>query len=112
MPTTLIAGGRVLDPSQNLDRVTNVLLRDGKVAGFDVAVNGQDRVIDATGKIVTPGLIDMHVHLREPGREEAETIETGKPFPVSSADMLDVVGVFEAIIRSMAEERPISVTRV
>lgn len=77
MSTTLITNGRVIDPSQNIDRVTNILLRDGKVAGFDVQRNGQDKIIDATGKIVTPGLIDMHVHLREPGREEAETIETG-----------------------------------
>lgn len=77
MSTTLITNGRVLDPSQGIDRVTNLLLRDGKVAGFDVAANGQDKIIDAAGKIVTPGLIDMHVHLREPGREEAETIETG-----------------------------------
>lgn len=77
MPTTLLANSRVVDPSQNIDRITNVLLRDGRVAGFDVAVNGQDQVIDCTGKIVTPGLIDMHVHLREPGREEDETIATG-----------------------------------
>lgn len=77
MSTTLITNGRVLDPSQGIDRVTNLLLRDGKVVGLDVAANGQDQIIDATGKIVTPGLIDMHVHLREPGREEAETIETG-----------------------------------
>jgi dihydroorotase len=77
MATLLIKNGRVLDPSQNLDRVTNLLLRDGKVAGFDVAANGQDKIIDAAGLIVTPGLIDMHVHLREPGREEDETIETG-----------------------------------
>src|SRR5690554_5291799 len=77
MSTMLIKNGRVLDPSQNMDRVTNLLLRDGKVAGFDVAANGQDVYLDAAGKIVTPGLIDMHVHLREPGREEDETIETG-----------------------------------
>ncbi len=44
---------------------------------YDVSPNGQDRIIDATGKIVSPGLIDMHVHLREPGREEDETIATG-----------------------------------
>ncbi|MDH3716630.1 MAG: dihydroorotase, partial [Planctomycetota bacterium] len=49
----------------------------GRIAGYDVAANGQDTVIDATGKIVAPGLIDMHVHLREPGREEDETIATG-----------------------------------
>jgi dihydroorotase len=54
-----------------------LLLRDGKVAGFDVSPNGHDRVIDAAGKIVVPGLIDMNVELREPGQEEDETIETG-----------------------------------
>jgi dihydroorotase len=73
----LIQNGRVIDPSQNLDRVTSVLLRDGKVAAFDAAPSEFDTVIDATGMIVAPGLIDMHVHLREPGREEDETIETG-----------------------------------
>jgi dihydroorotase len=77
MPSILIESGRVIDPSQNLDRVTNVLIRDGKIAGYDVARNGQDVIVDARGKIVAPGLIDMHVHLREPGREEDETIATG-----------------------------------
>ncbi len=77
MPTTLIQNGRVIDPSQDVDRVTSVLLRDGKVVGFDAPPGQYDQVIDAAGKIVTPGLIDMHVHLREPGREEDETIATG-----------------------------------
>jgi dihydroorotase len=73
----LIEQGRVIDPSQGIDRVTNVLLRDGRVAAIDASRNGQDTIIDARGKIVAPGLIDMHVHLREPGREEDETIATG-----------------------------------
>lgn len=77
MSRLMITGGRVIDPSQSLDRVTNVLLEDGRVAGFDVEHNGHDEVFDATGKIVAPGLIDMHVELCEPGREEDETIETG-----------------------------------
>src|ERR1044071_7512883 len=77
MPSILIKGGRVIDPSQEIDRVTNVLIQDGRVTGFDVSANGQDLVLDATNKIVSPGLIDMHVYLREPGREGDETIATG-----------------------------------
>src|SRR5205807_8467774 len=77
MPSILITNGRVIDPSQKMDRVTNLLIRDGRIAAYDASPNGQDTIIDAAGKIVSPGLIDMHVHLREPGREEDETIATG-----------------------------------
>jgi dihydroorotase len=73
----LIQNGRVIDPSQSMDRVTNLLIEDGRIAAYDAAPGGQDEIIDAAGKIVAPGLIDMHVHLREPGFEEDETIETG-----------------------------------
>src|SRR5256714_11529036 len=73
-----ITNGRVIDPSQGIDQVTDLWLRGDKVAGLGPQADPQaDRVIDATGKIVCPGLIDMHVHLREPGREEDETIATG-----------------------------------
>jgi len=64
----LIKGGRVIDPG-NLDGITDILIADGKIV--------EVRIIDASDKIVTPGLIDMHVHLREPGHEYKETIETG-----------------------------------
>ncbi len=77
MPNLLIANGRVIDPSQSMDRVTNVRVVEGRIAAYDAAPQEGDRVIDARGKIVCPGLIDMHVHLREPGREEDETIESG-----------------------------------
>ena len=60
-----------------MDRVTNLLLADGRVAAYDARPTGEETVIDAQGRIVSPGLIDMHVHLREPGFEEDETIETG-----------------------------------
>ncbi len=77
MPTTIIANGRVIDPSQNMDRVTNLAIVDGRIAGYDAAADGRAAVLDATGRIVAPGLIDMHVHLREPGFEEDETIASG-----------------------------------
>ncbi|HEX5499329.1 MAG TPA: amidohydrolase family protein, partial [Thermomicrobiales bacterium] len=77
MPKLLIKNGRLIDPSQGIDRAGNLLIADGRIAAYDVSPNGQDVVIDAAGKIVAPGLIDMHVHLREPGREEDETIATG-----------------------------------
>jgi len=77
MTSLLIEGGRVIDPSQQLDRTMNLLVVDGRIAGYDVPSDGQAEILDARGKIVAPGLIDMHVHLREPGREEDETIATG-----------------------------------
>jgi dihydroorotase len=73
-----ITNGRVIDPSQGLDQVTDLWIRGEHIAGTGPQPQLQAaRTIDATGKIVCPGLIDMHVHLREPGREEDETIATG-----------------------------------
>jgi dihydroorotase len=81
MATLLIRGGRVVDPAQGIDGVNDVLVRDGLVVGVGPAGSQQigkaDETIDAAGLVVCPGLVDMHVHLREPGREEDETIETG-----------------------------------
>lgn len=81
MATLLIRGGRVVDPSQGIDRVDDLLVRDGLVVAVGNSgaqpVGKADETIDAAGLVVAPGLIDMHVHLREPGREEDETIETG-----------------------------------
>ena len=77
MPTLLLRNGRVIDPSQNLDRVADLWLKDGTVLGVGPQSATADRTLDCTGLIVSPGLIDMHVHLREPGREEDETIATG-----------------------------------
>src|SRR5580658_9023900 len=73
-----ITNGRVIDPSQELDRVTDLWIRGERIVGFGPQPQLQaTSVIDAAGKIVGPGLIDMHVHLREPGRDEDETIATG-----------------------------------
>lgn len=77
MSTLLLRGGRVVDPAQGIDRVDDVLVRDGRVATIGPADGFADETIEAGGLVVCPGLIDMHVHLREPGREEDETIETG-----------------------------------
>src|SRR5688500_6929617 len=73
-----ITNGRLIDPSQNLDRVADLWIENDVVR----AIGPQpqlipNEVIDAAGMIICPGLIDMHVHLREPGREEDETIATG-----------------------------------
>jgi dihydroorotase len=92
----LIKGGRVVDPEAGIDGLMEILIEDGKIVRIGESLvsgpwpvadsqeiitdNGQqttDQIIDASGKIVTPGLIDMHVHLREPGHEYKETIQTG-----------------------------------
>src|SRR5450631_3843525 len=74
----VIRNGRVIDPSSNTDRVADVLIVDGRVAGVAPNLSSpKAEVFDATGMIVAPGFIDMHVHLREPGFEHAESIESG-----------------------------------
>lgn len=99
----LITGGRVIDPASGVDDTLDVLVENGQIvrvqgseapassaeplrdegrknkkpANQDASPTNVDRVIDATGRIVVPGFIDMHVHLREPGREDEETIATG-----------------------------------
>ncbi len=73
----MIQGGRLIDPSQGIDREADLFIAAGRVLGLEAGGAEPQRVIDASGMIVCPGLIDMHVHLREPGGEESETIATG-----------------------------------
>ncbi|MBB4635133.1 dihydroorotase [Longimicrobium terrae] len=79
MNPVLIRGGRVVDPSQRMDAVADVLLVDGRVARVGQGIDAPEgaETIDASGLVVTPGLVDVHVHLREPGQEHKETIRTG-----------------------------------
>jgi dihydroorotase len=82
MTSLLLRGGRIIDPSQGLDVVGDLLIEDEKVSHAgealgDVRRVGGHEVIDCAGLIVSPGFIDVHCHLREPGREDVETIATG-----------------------------------
>jgi dihydroorotase len=77
MPSILIKDGTILDPSQNMQKRADLLVRDGKIAAIGSDLGPADRVISAAGCYVTPGLIDIHVHFREPGDEEEETVATG-----------------------------------
>jgi dihydroorotase len=74
----VIKNGHVIDPANGIDRVADVLIVDGRISGVAPNLSAPHaEVYDATGMIVAPGFIDMHVHLREPGFEHAETIESG-----------------------------------
>ena len=75
----LLQGGRVIDPSRDLDQVADVLIQDGKVAGVgrNIGAKTEWDIRNVAGKVVAPGLVDLHVHLREPGNEDEETVASG-----------------------------------
>jgi dihydroorotase len=73
----LVKNGRLVDPARGVDTVTNVVIRGGKIRALGDGNVSDLPIFDATGLIVAPGFFDIHVHLREPGTEEAETIATG-----------------------------------
>jgi len=79
MTRLIIANGRVVDPAASLDTLCDVRIEDGRIAeiGTGLQGSGAERVIDARGCVVAPGFIDMHVHLREPGFPQKETVATG-----------------------------------
>ena len=112
----LIRGGRVIDPSQSLDQIGDVLLRDGLVAAVGTNLNADEaEVVEAAGQVVCPGFIDLHCHLREPGYETKETIATGTAAAASGGfttvccmpntlPVLDTAPVLEALARTVAAQ--------
>jgi len=99
--TYLLAGGTVIDPANDRNGAFDVLVRDGRVAAVESpgSIEAEAERIDVTGCWVTPGLIDMHVHLREPGYEYKETVATGT--------LAAVVGGFTAVA-CMANTKPVN----
>ena len=79
MQPLLLKGGRVIDPSRSFDQTADVLVQDGKIAAVGPTLGTPDgvEVRDVRGAIVAPGLVDLHVHLREPGNEDVETVASG-----------------------------------
>ncbi len=79
MRPIVVQGGRVIDPGRGTDDVADVVMLEGKIAETGRGLGRPDDaiVVDASGKIVAPGLIDLHVHLREPGQEDVETVASG-----------------------------------
>src|SRR5690242_7947746 len=115
----LLKGGRVVDPANGRDGVFDVLMEDGRIArvGRDLPVDNGTAVVEVPGGIVVcPGLIDIHVHLREPGQEHKETVATGTASAVAggftavacmpnTSPVNDNAGVTEYILKKAAEAR-------
>jgi len=95
----LIKGSRVIDPASGVDKLADVLIKGRKIAAVGRVTEKADRVLDAKGKIVCPGLIDAHVHLREPGTDEAETIRSGAEAAVA--------GGFTSVVAMANTEPPV-----
>ncbi len=114
----LFKNGHIIDPASSLDAVRDIVIEDGKVAEIGENLSG-DEVIDCSGYVIAPGLVDMHVHMREPGQENKETIATaaqaalaggvttilGMPNTVPAADNASVV----TFILSQGAKTPVNV---
>jgi len=116
----LIKNGRVIDPGNNIDDIRDILVDNTRIARIGKGLtNGPDKTIDAAGKIVLPGFVDMHVHLREPGREDKETVATGTlaalrggvttvlamPNTTPAIDSAETARLIASIIRDTARNR-------
>lgn len=79
MKPLLLRGGKLVDPSQQMEKIGDLLITNGQITGVGGSIAGPEEaeVIDCKGLIVSPGFIDVHCHLREPGREDVETVATG-----------------------------------
>lgn len=84
MGELLIKNGRVIDPANSIDKECDILIVDGDIAEVGKIKKDAETVVDASGKLVVPGLIDIHVHFREPGDEEEETIASGSAAAVAA----------------------------
>ena len=114
----LLKGGRVIDPANGRDGTFDVLLENGVIAriGRDLPAEGADVLEMSRGWIVSPGLIDIHVHLREPGQEHKETIATGTASAVAGGftavacmpntdPVNDHAGITQFILKKAAEAK-------
>ncbi|MBU1912163.1 MAG: dihydroorotase [Candidatus Omnitrophica bacterium] len=113
----LIKNGRVIDPANKIDDSLDILIEGGKISKVGKSVDARaETVIDAAGKIVMPGIVDMHVHLREPGREDKETVFSGTmaaakggvtsvlcmPNTLPSLDSINIIKTLNDIIKKTA----------
>src|SRR5687767_2536278 len=116
MASILIQNGIVLDPARVFERRADVLIRDGKIAAVGTDLGRADRLVDARGMYVAPGLIDVHVHFREPGDEEEETVASGAAAAVAGGfttvccmpntkPALDNEGLIEFVLREARRGR-------
>ena len=118
----LLRNGRVVDPAGGLDETADVLVRDGRIdsVGRGIAVGQGARVMELQGKLVVPGLIDMHVHLREPGREDEETIQSGGRAAAAGGftavacmantqPVIDNAGMVRFVLEAAEKESPVRV---
>ena len=113
----IIKNGHVIDPANKIDDIMDILVEDEKISKVARAIDARaETVIDASGKIIIPGIIDMHVHLREPGREDKETVFSGTkaaakggvtsvlamPNTLPSLDSAEIINTLKSIIKKTA----------